>query len=44
MLDFKAFHSASANIAGTEVAHMIRKNQFASENRSPFEVFAEIAW
>jgi len=43
MLDFKAFHSASANIAGTEVAHMIRKNQFANRRHSPFEVFTELA-
>ncbi|MDR6434379.1 IS6 family transposase [Brucella pseudogrignonensis] len=43
MLGFKAFHSASATIAGIEVAHMIRKKQFANDNRSPFEVFAELA-
>lgn len=43
MLGFKAFQSASATIAGIEVAHMIRKNQFANDNRSPFVVFAELA-
>ena len=43
MMGFKAFHSASATIAGIEVAHMIRKNQFANENQSPFQVFAELA-
>jgi putative transposase len=43
MLGFKAFHSASATIAGIEVAHMIRKNQFANDNSSPFEVFAKLA-
>ncbi|MCI1003006.1 IS6 family transposase [Ochrobactrum sp. C6C9] len=43
MMGFKALHSASATIAGIEVAHMIRKNQFANDNRSPFEVFAELA-
>jgi len=43
MLGFKAFDSASATIAGIEVAHMIRKKQFANENRSPFEVFAKLA-
>jgi putative transposase len=43
MMAFKAFHSASATIAGIEVAHMIRKNQFANDNRSPFQVFAELA-
>ncbi|OYR08814.1 putative transposase [Brucella thiophenivorans] len=39
MMGFKAFHSATA-IAGIEVAHMIRKNQFANDNQSPFQVFA----
>ena len=43
MLGFKAFHSASATIAGIEVAHMIRKHPFANDNRSPFEVFAELS-
>ena len=43
MLGFKAFHSALATIAGIEVAHMIRKNQFANDNSSPFKVFAELA-
>ncbi|PRA46478.1 IS6 family transposase [Brucella pituitosa] len=43
MMDFKAFQSASATIAGIEVAHMIRNRQFANDNRSPFEVFAELA-
>ena len=43
MMCFKTFHSASATIAGIEVAHMIRKKQFTSDNRSPFEVFAELA-
>ncbi|WP_435656310.1 IS6 family transposase [Brucella pituitosa] len=42
-LGFKAFHSASATIAGIEVAHMIRKKQFANDNNSPFEVFAQLA-
>ncbi len=39
MMGFKAFHSASATIAGIEVAHMIRKGQFANNNHSPFQVF-----
>ncbi len=43
MMGFKAFHSASATIAGIEVAHMIRKGQFANNNHSPFQVFAELA-
>ena len=42
-MGFKAFHSASATIAGIEVAHMIRKNQFTNDNQSPFQVFAELA-
>ncbi|EFM58701.1 transposase [Brucella sp. BO2] len=40
MLGFKVFHSASATIVGIEVAHMIRKKQFANDNRSPSEIFA----
>jgi len=43
MMSFKALHSASATIAGIEAAHMIRKNQFANDNRSPFQVFSELA-
>jgi putative transposase len=43
MMGFKAFHSAAATIAGIEVAHMIRKNQFDNDKRSPFQVFAELA-
>lgn len=43
MMGFKAFHSASASIAVIEVAHMIRKNQFANDNQSPFKVFAKLA-
>lgn len=43
MMGFKMFHSASATLAGIEVAHMIRKNQFTNDNRSPFQVFAELA-
>ncbi|MFB8343904.1 IS6 family transposase [Brucella cytisi] len=42
-LGFKAFHSAAATIAGIEMGHMIRKKQFANGNRSPFEVFAQLA-
>jgi len=38
-----SFHSAAATIAGIEVADMIRKNQCANDNRSPFEVLAELA-
>ncbi|MRN47787.1 DDE-type integrase/transposase/recombinase, partial [Brucella sp. 10RB9212] len=43
MMGFKAFHSATATIAGIEVANMIRNKQFANDNRSPFEVFAQLA-
>ncbi len=43
MLGVKTFHSASAAITGIEVAHMIRKKQFANHNCSPFMVFAELA-
>ncbi|MDT6942023.1 IS6 family transposase [Brucella pseudogrignonensis] len=43
MLGFKTLHSASATIAGIKVAHMVRKNQFANDSRSPFVLFAENA-
>jgi len=43
MLSFKVFHSAAATIIGIEVAHMIRKNQFANDNGSPFKVVVELA-
>jgi len=36
MKGFRAFHSASATVEGIEVAHMIRKDQFASRENSPF--------
>lgn len=42
-MGFKAFHSATATIAGIEVAHMIRKNQFANDNQAPFQIFAKHA-
>ena len=43
MMGFKAFHSATATIAGIEVAHMIRKGQFGQAGISPFKQFAAIA-
>jgi putative transposase len=43
MMGFKALHSASTTIAGIEVAHMIRKNQFSNDNLSPCQIFAELA-
>jgi len=42
-LGFKAFHSAAATLAGIEVAHMIRKQQFESNHTSPFKQFASLA-
>jgi len=43
IMGFKAFHSATATIAGIEVAHMIRKGQFAANGLSPFQQFAVLA-
>lgn len=43
MMGFKAFHSATATLAGIEVAHMIRKQQFKSNHISPFKQFASLA-
>lgn len=43
MMGFKAFHSASATIAGIEIAHMIRKDQFAANGTTPFQQFAALA-
>jgi putative transposase len=43
MLGFKAFHSASAALAGIETAHMIRKGQLGQTGTSPFKQFAALA-
>jgi putative transposase len=43
MMGFKAFHSAAATIAGIEVAHMIRKDQFAANGITAFQQFAALA-
>ena len=43
MKGFKAFHSAAATLEGIEVAHMIRKGQFASTQTCPFQQFASLA-
>lgn len=43
MKGFKAFHSASATIAGIEVAHMIRKGQIPANGASAFQTFAALA-
>ncbi len=42
-LGFKAFHSAATTLAGIEVAHMIRKQQFQNNHASPFKQFASLA-
>ena len=43
MLGFKAFHSATATLAGIETAHMSRKGQLGQIETSPFEPFAALA-
>jgi len=43
MMGFKAFHSATATIAGIEVAHMIRKRQFEANDLPAFQQFAVLA-
>ena len=42
MMGFKAFHSATATIAGIETAHMIRKGQIATNGATAFQTFAEL--
>tara|TARA_R110002074_G_scaffold128477_3_gene268906 strand:+ start:2940 stop:3254 length:315 start_codon:yes stop_codon:yes gene_type:complete len=43
MLGFKAFHSADATQAGIETAHMIRKGQLETNERTAFQQFAVLA-
>ena len=43
MTGFKAIQSAAATIAGIDVAHMIRKNQFAANGMTAFQQFAALA-
>ncbi|MEP3330174.1 DDE-type integrase/transposase/recombinase, partial [Sedimentitalea sp.] len=43
MRGFKSSNSASATLGGIEVAHMIRKRQFETSGRSPFQQFAALA-
>ncbi len=43
MKGFKSFEAAQATLAGIETAHMIRKDQFAADGKSPYEQFAELA-
>jgi putative transposase len=42
MLGFKALQSGQATIAWIEAAHMIRKGQLANDNRTLFELVAEL--
>ena len=39
MMNFKAFHSASATLAGIELAHMISKKQFKNIDLSFYHQF-----
>lgn len=43
MLDFKAFRSVAATLAGIETAHMIRKGQLAQTGIPAFKQFAALA-
>tara|TARA_R110002049_G_scaffold267817_2_gene444292 strand:+ start:454 stop:831 length:378 start_codon:yes stop_codon:yes gene_type:complete len=43
MQTFKSLNSASATLAGIEVAHMIRKSQFDPSAQSGFAQFAALA-
>ncbi len=43
MMDFKAFNSAAATIAGIEAAHMIRKGQIPANGETAFQIFAGLA-
>jgi len=43
MQTFKSLKSASATLAGIEVAHMIRKGQFDQSEQSGFAQFAALA-
>jgi putative transposase len=42
MMNFKAFHSASATLAGIELAHMIRKKQFTNTDLSDYHQFLKL--
>ncbi|KUP92882.1 hypothetical protein TRIHO_23330 [Tritonibacter horizontis] len=42
MMGFKAFHSASATLAGIETAHMIRKGQIPANGTIAFQTFAAL--
>jgi putative transposase len=43
MMGFKAFHSATATLAGIETAHMIRKGQFGANGHTVFHQFAVLS-
>ena len=43
MMGFKAFHSASATLAGIETAHMIRKGQFTNNQLPAHQQFMALA-
>ena len=43
MLGFKAFYSAQANLAGIEVAHMIRKKQLSQNGIPAYQQFMALA-
>jgi len=43
MRTFKSLRSASATLAGTDVAHMIQKGQFDLPEKSGFAQFAALA-
>jgi putative transposase len=43
MLGFKAFHSASATLAGIETAHMIRKGQLFDQSLPAYQQFMALA-
>ena len=43
MMGSKAFHSATASLAGIETAHMIRKGQFGANGHTAFQQFAALA-
>ena len=42
-MGFKAFHSASATLAGIETAHMVRKGQFANSQLPAHQQFIALA-
>lgn len=43
MRGFKSFQSATATLAGIEVAHMIRKKQIGWQDQSVSQVIAKLA-